>query len=641
MAAGLPILRKAMGRITEESIQKVMATVDIVDLINGYVPLKRAGTTFKACCPFHSERTPSFSVTPSRNTFHCFGCGKGGGSVRFVMEYENLPFADAVRKLAAKYNIPIVEEAGTPQDDAERSLKSRLTSLHRDITAWFHELLLRNPGARAARDYLRGRGINSEIAKRWMIGYAPQDAALYRDWLRGHKYSETLLVQAGIFVPRDEGMPERGGYPRFKHRVMFPIRNDHGDVIAFSGRILDVEASPAKYINSPETPIFKKSQVFFGLDMAKRAIHKEQLAVICEGQIDMIMCYESGIENIVAPLGTAFTPDHARLLKRHTEQVTLCYDSDKAGIKAAHSCFAELAREGLYVRVAAMPAGDDPDSLIRRDGVEALKEMLANARDFVDFQIDQRLPDLDPANVRERMKLLKDVTASIARIRERIVQETFLNRAALKLGVPVQELRSMVTAHAREMLRHMEQAKERDEQRAASGQQPLAHVGFEPDSPYEEEDDALIIENAAMRQLLHLALCSAEARDWLRQNTGNFPWAAITGGDLLCRALQAELDTAVPATVNAWMAQLPAAEEIALAPLLHMPMPGEGVENAELALVSLRIQAINSRLSILNERQRQYATAREQIMAAAAEIFQLQQELSGLQRRMREMKVDG
>ncbi len=620
-----------MGRITEESIQKVMATVDIVDLINSYVPLKRAGTSYKACCPFHSERTPSFSVTPSRNTFHCFGCNKGGGAVRFVMDYENLPFVDAVRKLAAKYNIPITEEAGSPQDDAERSLKSRLVSLHRDIAQWFHQLLLKDSHARAARDYLRGRGINSEIAKRWLIGYAPQDPGAYRAWLREHKYNESHLVHAGIFVPREERQPERGGYPRFKHRVMFPIRNDHGDVIAFSGRILDVEASPAKYINSPETLLFKKSQVFFGLDMAKRAILKEQNAIICEGQIDMIMCYESGIQNIIAPLGTAFTSDHSRLLKRHTEQVTLCFDADKAGIKAAHSCFAELAKEGLFVRVAAMPAGDDPDSLIRRDGVEALKELVAGARDFIDFQIDQRLPDMDPGNARERMKLLRDVTASIARIRERIVQETFLNRVAVRLGTPVEELRRMVTAHARDMLRNMEQAKERE---------ALHGPGFFGTPAEDEDEDTLVIENAAMRQLLHLALCDAPARAWLQKNTSAFPWAAVTGGDLLRRALEAELDITQPATVNTWMAQLPAAEEIALAPLLNSPLPRDGVENAEFALLSLRIQAITSRLSVLNERQRQYALAKEQAIATTTEVYQLQQELSGLQKRQREFKVE-
>ncbi len=623
-----------MGRITEESIQRVMTTVNIVDLINGYVPLKRAGTSWKACCPFHSERTPSFNVSPTRNNFHCFGCGKAGGPVRFVMEMDNIPFADAVRKLASKYGIHLIEEADSPEMEGQRSIRTKLLALHRDITAWFHKLLLRSEPAEPARAYLKSRGINSEIARRWHIGYAPQDPQYYRTWLKDSRYTEGLLVQAGIFSPRDENQPERGGYPRFKHRVMFPIRNDHGDTIAFSGRILDIEASPAKYINSPETPIFKKSQVFFGLDMAKKAIHKTQTAVICEGQIDMIMCYEAGIENIIAPLGTAFTKDHSTLLKRHTEQVIICFDADNAGIKAAHSCFTELARENIFVKVAAMPPGDDPDTLIRRDGVDALKDLLASARDFIDFQIDQRLPKLDPADIRERMRLLRDVTHTIAKIRDRMVQESFINRAALRLAAPAADLRRMVSAHAREILRTQEQSQERDTRRP----DPTHTAAAETDA--EDEEEIPIIENPAMRQLLHLALCHAPARDWIQQNTSHFPWAAYTGGLIMEKLLKEPLDLTTPAAASAWMAQLTATEEILFTNLQNISLPGDPVENAELALLSLRSQSLTTRLSILNERQRQPGMDQKQIIAAATEIHQLQKENQTLQQRLREIRIE-
>ena len=400
-----------MGRIAQESIDKVIATVNIVDVISSYFPLKRAGVDFKACCPFHTERTPSFSVSPAKNLFHCFGCGKGGTVITFVMEYESLPYVDAVRKLAGKYGITLIEEAGGAESEEKTALRVRLLALHRDIAEWFHKLLLRSPLAQDARAYLKKRGLGAEVAKSWQIGYAPSDPPHYRGWIAERGYPESLLVQGGIYSPREEGNPERGGYPRFKHRVMFPIRNDHGDVIAFSGRILDVEASPAKYMNSPATPIFSKSEVFFGLDKSKRAIHKAQSAVICEGQIDMITCYENGIENIVAPLGTAFTPEHARLLRRHTEQVVLCFDSDNAGSKAAHSCFTELAKEGLYVRVATLPKGDDPDTLIRREGVAALRAQLDGAKDFLDWQIDLRMPAVNPDNLQQRMRLLRPILA--------------------------------------------------------------------------------------------------------------------------------------------------------------------------------------------------------------------------------------
>ncbi len=615
-----------MGRIAEESIQQVIATVNIVDVVSSYFPLKRSGVNYQACCPFHTERTPSFNVNPSRNTFHCFGCNKGGNVIRFVMEYESLPFAEVVRKLASKYNITLIEEAGTPEAQEKTEKRVRLLALHRDITEWFHQLLLRSPLAEDARGYLKKRGLGAGVARNWLIGYAPADTSLYRSWASQTGYRESFLVEGGIYSPREEGNPERGGYPRFKHRVMFPIRNDHGDVIAFSGRILDVESSPAKYMNSPATPIFSKSEVFFGLDKSKRAIHKAQAAIICEGQIDMITCFEHGIENIVAPLGTAFTPDHARLLKRHTEQVVLCLDGDNAGIKAAQSQYTELSREGLFVRVVALPKGDDPDSLIRRDGVEALRGRLDSARDFIDWLIDVRQPEVDPDNLRDRMRLLSDVAAGIAKQKDRMVQDSLLNRAAARLSAPVDELRKMVTGHAKTMLKNLEAAAER-----AANAPPRG----EPEAPLQP-----VISHTAVRQLLKMALTSPEARAWLAGQRPVSPWAPFPGGDLIDKALTGGIDPARPESIAGWLATLTPEEESTVTAILHDSHPPGTADSAMRVSLSLELEHLNGRLDVLYMQQKQPGLPIDKVLSLMTELTNLQNRRLDLQKKARDIQLD-
>ncbi|HWB04167.1 MAG TPA: DNA primase [Verrucomicrobiales bacterium] len=616
-----------MPRIAEESIQQVIATVNIVDVVSSYFPLKRAGVNFQACCPFHSERTPSFNVSPSRNTFHCFGCGKGGSVIRFVMDYENLPFADTVRKLASKYGIAIKEEAGTVESEERTALRVKLLALHRDVAHWFHQMLLRSPLAGDARAYLKKRGLSSDVAKGWLIGYAPANPALYRTWASEKRYTEGVLVQGGIYSPREEGKPEAGGYPRFKHRVMFPIRNDHGDVIAFSGRILDVESSPAKYMNSPATAIFSKSEVFFGLDKSKRAIHKAQSAIICEGQIDMITCFEHGIENIVAPLGTAFTPEHARLLKRHTEQVVLCFDSDNAGFKAAQSCFTELSKAGMFVRVATLPKGDDPDSLIRRDGVEALRKNLDGAQDFIDWLIDLRLPTLDPNNMRDRMRLLSEVAGNIAKLKDRMAQDSAIHRAAMRLSAPVEELRRMVTAHAKAMLKNIEASAERAANAAAFQEE-------------QEQRPVLEIANSAVRHLLKLALTCADAHQWMTQQQPQLPWTPFPGGDLIEKALRAGIDPARPETIAAWLATLTLEEESLVSALLHDNSVPGGADSARRAAIALEKEHIASLIDILKTKQKQPGLPIDQVLVMMTELQNLQKQYLDLDKRARDIQLE-
>lgn len=609
-----------MGRIAEESIQQVIAACDIVELIGEYFPLKRAGTSYKARCPFHNERTPSFHVNPSRNTYHCFGCGKGGNAIGFVMEYENLSFVETVRKLAAKYGITLIEEASSPGEEAAAGARTKLLALHRDIAQWFHMLLLRSSLAAEAREYLKSRGFNSETAKRWLIGYAPEDMALYAAWAKESGYSQELLTAAGILSLRDENNPARGVYVRFRHRLMFPVRNDHGDVIAFSGRVLKAEDSPAKYMNSPATPIFDKSEVFFGFDKSKRAVHRAQSVVICEGQLDMIRCFESGIENIVAPLGTAFTAKHARLLKRHTDQAVLCYDSDPAGVKAAARAFAELAGEGVFVRVAALPPGEDPDSLIRKEGVEALRERLENAKDFFDFQIDRGLAEAKPGDLRDRMRLLRELTGHLALLTDRVVLDGAIHRTALRLNTPPDELRRMVAAHLKQRARFQSASRANQEEDNAGDD---ANASAVPEEPL----------NLALRMLLRLALTDADARAVLLREEPS--WREARGAHLLERVLSARIDPADPHSVNVWLATLEPAEQAVFTALLHeRPVGGDPVETATQLITSLELQTKRSRLSLLQARLRQGNPPAETLAVTFEEIKRLIKDCEELQKRL-------
>ncbi len=309
--------------------------------------------------------------------------------------------------------------SGTKTPSATPRCAPRSLRVHADIAQWYHTLLMKHQGAEAARAYLKSRGINSAVAANWQMGYAPPHGDPLREWALEKKYSEKILIAAGILAQGGEDSPRAGEtYPRFRHRLMFPIRNDYGEVIAFSGRLLDPEAKAAKYLNSPETPIFSKSKVFFGLDKSKRAISKANRAIVCEGQLDLITAFEHGFENVVAPLGTAFTEFHARMLKRHAEEVVLCFDSDAAGFKAAERAFAILAPTGLVVKIAPLPQGEDPDSLIRGKGADAFKSQIDAARDFFDHLLDFASATRDLNETREKTRFAADTAALIRAARQ-------------------------------------------------------------------------------------------------------------------------------------------------------------------------------------------------------------------------------
>jgi DNA primase len=425
------------GFFTPATLEQVRAASDIVDVIGSYVPLKRAGANFTALCPFHKEKSPSFNVNPQKQIFHCFGCHKGGDVFTFVKEYENIPFPDAVRRLADRAKIPL-ETENNPGQQQSRHLKDSLLQIHEQITQRWQNALANEASGQAARDYLAGRGVSAEAIKLFRLGAAPDLWDDTVNWARSKGHELSLVEQGGLILRR-EGAD--GYYDRFRGRLIFPICDEQGRVIGFSGRVLSAEQKTAKYVNSPETPIFTKGKVFFGLDKSKRALLDAQSAIVCEGQLDLIACYMAGVQNIVAPQGTALTADHARILKRYVDEVVLCFDSDNAGQNAAVRSLDSLLASGLSIRVAVVPAPHDPDSFIKQSGGAAFKELIEKAEGFFDYYLNRLCATNDPTTDKGRLAVLQAMAEAVHKTGNVVIVDTYAQKTALRLGVSPEAMR--------------------------------------------------------------------------------------------------------------------------------------------------------------------------------------------------------
>ena len=550
--------------IPQETIEQVAAANDIVEVIGSRIPLKRAGANFSALCPFHREKSPSFNVSPVRQTFHCFGCGVGGTVFKFVMMHENIEFPAAVRRLAERANIPIVEEHfGKPEERGFGELRRRLLALHGEAAAWFHRNLMKTPAAEHARAYLKSRGLTGETAARWQIGYAPDSYEACLRWAEERGYRKEEAIKSGLVKLKDEPDPgmeitdvflrRARAYDRFRDRLMFPICNESGEVIAFSGRVLAADAKGAKYINSPETPLFTKGKVLFGLHMAKPALLEAGFAIVCEGQIDLITAFEAGIQNVTAPQGTAFTDQQARILKRHADQVVLCFDADPAGQKAAERSLPALLEANVTVRVATMPAGEDPDSLIRKGGVAAFAERIGAAQDFFDFQIERLAGQFDLGTPRGKSQFSAKMAESVSLLTDPVFREAVVGKVSARLGMSAQDFRGL--------LKRRSYAGARAGEVDLKGGNPAAAESV-PDAPKFERPPKVISD------LLKLSLENTEAREWLQTQPWEEVLPSIGGSELLTHALTAELTPGDAAATNAFMTTLPPAEESFVTALL-------------------------------------------------------------------------
>ena len=468
------------GTIPPATLERIRAASDIVDVVGSYLPLKRAGANFVALCPFHKEKTPSFNVNPHRQIFHCFGCHKGGDVFTFVKEYENIGFVDAVRRLAERAKIPIEFGQG-PGEQQSRHLKDQLLQIHEQIAQRWQNCLLNEAAGQMARDYLAKRGVSAEAVKLFRIGAAPEAWDDTVNWAKSKNYEPAIVEKAGLIIQRSEVGSQRAEigsqksedrsqksevgsqksglrpptsdlrppasdlrryYDRFSGRLMFPICDEQGRVIGFSGRVLSGDEKTAKYVNSPETPIFTKSKVFFGLDKSKRALLDAGFAVVCEGQLDLIACFMGGVQNVVAPQGTAFTADHARILKRYVDEVVLCFDSDEAGQNAAVRSLDHLLASGLAIRVAVVPAPHDPDSFIKANGGEAFRKLVEDAGGFFDYYLNRLCAQNDANSDKGRNAILRGMAEAVHKTGNTVLIDKYAQKTALRLGVSPEAVRA-------------------------------------------------------------------------------------------------------------------------------------------------------------------------------------------------------
>ncbi|MBR2865088.1 MAG: DNA primase [Elusimicrobiaceae bacterium] len=424
--------------------EKIKQRLDLVEFVRQYVPhLKKAGKTWKACCPFHKEKTPSFSVSSEKGLFYCFGCQSGGDIFVFLMKMENLSFHEAVRKLADLAGVEYKPRQGFSAEEQKR-IDARKTL---DFAKHFFHRNLMTAGGEFARNYIKGRNLTKETAQKFELGFAKNDATALCRAAQAEKYTPQQLKDVGLCV-----LTAYGPRDYFRGRLIFPIINQRGEAVGFGGRIL-AEGEP-KYLNSPETLLFSKSQVLYGLNFAGPAIRKNGRAVLLEGYMDVIACHQAGVENTIAPLGTSLTADHARLLKRYTDNVIVLFDPDAAGIKAALRGALILIEQGLFVQVASLPDGLDPDEYIAQYGKESFEKILDQAQDLIEFHTALQL-ELYPRPLQAQAKtaVINELTETLLKQPDPIVRREWVKIVAERVGVEealvLERVRSKERAHSR------------------------------------------------------------------------------------------------------------------------------------------------------------------------------------------------
>ena len=435
-------------KYTDEIIQRVKDATDIVSVIGEYVPLKKAGVSYKGLCPFHSEKSPSFTVSPTRNGFHCFGCGKGGNVITFIMEMEKIAFPEALRLLAEKAGIALPKPQETQRDQEQERIRERMQNLNEFAGKFFHEKLLLAEG-QAARDYFKARGFTKETAVKYQIGFAPEGWNHLMNVAQKAGFSQEELLAAGLIVQNEE---KKTLYDKFRNRLIFPVKNNYDKIVAFGGRTLSDESGP-KYLNSPETLLFKKSECLYLLDMAREAVRKKGYVLVVEGYFDALALHHFGFENTVATLGTALTSQHGKLLQRYTKEVVFSYDADAAGQAAVLRGFEPLIQAGLNIRVLVMPDAKDPDEYLQKHSKEELEALIQKAPDFFRWWAQSVKKKFQGAPIEERLKSLQGFVPMILQIPDEVSVQTACATVESELGLTARDLIEIVNAERKKGVR--------------------------------------------------------------------------------------------------------------------------------------------------------------------------------------------
>jgi DNA primase len=564
-------------RFPQTFIDDLRRQADIVRVVGDYVSLKKKGSNWMACCPFHKEKTPSFSVNPSKEIFYCFGCSKGGSVFNFVMELERVSFPEAVRIVAEKAGValPVMEQ--NQKFEARRQDADSVIQLNSWALEWWETQLGEdNPEARAARDYLEGRQIADETRRAFRLGYAPNSWDALTSHLRRKGASASDVERSGLVVKKDAG----GSYDRFRGRVIFPVLDAQGRPVAFGARAIRPEDEP-KYLNSPETPAYTKGRHLFGLNLSRDEIRRKGFAILVEGYLDLIVPYQFGVRNVVASLGTALTPEQAKLLKRFARQVVVNYDGDRAGIKAAKRAVETLLAEDFEVKVLVLPEGADPDEFLRAEGAEGYNRRRGAALPHMQFVLAQALRERNMHNPKEKAEAVDEALPFVRAVRHPVQKREYFDMVMDALGID-QNLR-----------RELEKAVLTARPAADQEQDVKRIVASRTEQPLDAE-----------RELLELLIHDAELRRELlprvpREEYEMWPTAAVF------RALD-EIDRAGLSVGYETLQQHTAGDAVAdnLLPLLLMSEPqraeGEATDDvlfkAESCLSSLRLIGVERRL---------------------------------------------
>lgn len=481
--------------IDHSTIQRILDTADITEVVSDFISLRRRGVNLLGLCPFHNEKTPSFTVSPAKGIFKCFGCGKGGNSVNFIMEHESLSYPEALKWLARKYNIDVVEEEETEEQKQLKDERESLMIVSEYALKYFSRTLWEeNEGRAVGLSYFRERGFRDDIIKKFELGYAQNGKAPFTEAAQKQGYRLEFLEKAGLSIIRDNWQRDR-----FAGRVMFPIHNLAGRVIAFGGRLLKEDPKAAKYLNSPETEIYHKSRVLYGIFQARREIARTEKCYLVEGYTDVLSMHQAGIENVVASSGTALTPDQIRLIRRFTPNITIIYDGDAAGIKASLRGIDLVLEEGMNVKVLLLPDGEDPDSFAKKMGASGFQKYIdEHETDFIRFKTNLLLKEAEKDPV-AKARLISDVVRSVAMIPDNITRSVYIKECSSLLDVSEDILYSEIQKQKRKQTEDFHKKEQRTRQPGFHSEPPKP-LPVEQEAP--KRTELLVEETEFLRFLL-------------------------------------------------------------------------------------------------------------------------------------------
>ncbi|MGH2646423.1 MAG: DNA primase [Ginsengibacter sp.] len=491
--------------ILQETIQQIVSRIDIIEIISSFVKLKKRGTNYIGLCPFHNEKTPSFTVSPSKEIYKCFGCGRSGNTISFLMEHEKYSYVEALRWLAAKYNVEIEETETSPEFKEQQQVSDSLYIINKFAQQFFTEVLFNtDEGNNAGLSYLKERGFREEIIKKFELGYNPEARDTFAKVATNAQFNESLLQKSGLVVARDNGLQDN-----YRGRIIFPIHNQTGKIAGFGARLIRKNDKAPKYINTPENEIYVKSKILYGSYFARQAIDKADECLLVEGYTDVLALHQAGIENAVASGGTSLTPDQLRLIKKFTQNLTILYDGDNAGIKAALRGLDLALEEGLNVQLVLLPNEEDPDSYINKHGVASFNSFIKeNKKDFILFQLEYALKDAgDDANKRSHaVNQVAETISKINKAEDFTKQQDYIHKTAELLKIDEAGLHTLVNKYIREKL-------SKDERRQLSNEKIFQEPGQEINNFSEEDLDALELlnkdeynERAVVRCLIEFGL---------------------------------------------------------------------------------------------------------------------------------------